>query len=395
MHRASRLHRALLLIATVFVSSIFFSIAVNALALVTMAALWVGIMVIERKRLVTSTSLDWFFLAYVVAEILSTLFSVNPAQSLEFSKRVLLIGVVYFFASLTASRRDAEWYVAAVMIPAALVGLLGVLELLFADPNTTRRLGVFQFYMTTSELMMGTTLLFLPFAIHPKTPPRVRWACLLALIPILVSLYATVTRGAYLGAAAGILFISFIRNKRLLAPFIILVVLLFVFAPPYVHDRLASIVDIHHPENASRLMLWKAGLEIFKDYPLVGVGDIDLHDLFVQYVSPGSTVSWGHEHNVLLQILVTLGGLGFVAFVAMLARILIVEWRIYKEVKDDWLAGSFTLGSLAFFVGLQVMGLTEWSFGDQEVALLLWTTLGLTLALGKLADKGEPGTVST
>jgi O-antigen ligase len=161
-----------------------------------------------------------------------------------------------------------------------------------------------------------------------------------------------------------------------------------------VHDRLASIVDINHPENASRLMLWSAGLQIFADHPIVGVGDIDLHDLFVQYIPPGQIVTWGHEHNVLLQILVTLGGVGFVAFVAMLVRVFMTEWSIYKRVKRDWLAGSFTLGSLAFFVGIQVMGLTEWSFGDQEVALLLWTTLGLTLALGRLAEKSDADAVS-
>ena len=72
--------------------------------------------------------------------------------------------------------------------------------------------------------------------------------------------------------------------------------------------------------------------------------------------------------------------------VALFIRIIVAEWRIYKRVKDDWLAGSFVLGALAVIVGIHVMGLTEWSFGDQEVALLLWTTVGLALAMGKLAS---------
>src|SRR5512136_480919 len=97
------LERGLILVATIFVSSIFFSIAVNSIALVLMAVLWITLLILRRQESIVSTPLDWFFLAYVGAEILSTIFSANPAQSLEFSKRVLLIGVVYFFASLADS----------------------------------------------------------------------------------------------------------------------------------------------------------------------------------------------------------------------------------------------------------------------------------------------------
>ncbi len=371
--------------ATLFLSSIFFSIAVNSIALGLMGLAWIGAMLVQRKNLIASTPLDWFFLAYVGAELLSTLFSVRPEQSMLFSKRVLLIAVVYFFASTATSGKRAKWYIAVLLVSAIIVAMIGVCKLIFADPETTKRLGIFQFYMTTSELMMMAALLIVPFIIHPKTPGNVRWAALLGLLPIMISLYATVTRGAYLAVAVGLLFIAFVRNKKLLIPFLILVILLAIFAPPYVQERLKSIVDMQHPENASRLLLWTTALRIFADHPIVGVGDIDLHELFLQYNPPGSEIPWGHLHNVLLQILVTLGSLGFVAVLAMFVRIAITEWRVYKRVKDDWMAGSFTLGAIAVFVGFQVNGVTEWSFGDQEVVLLFWITLGLTLALGKLA----------
>ena len=39
--------------------------------------------------------------------------------------------------------------------------------------------------------------------------------------------------------------------------------------------------------------------------------------------------------------------------------------------------------ALAVFVGVQVHGLTEWSFGDQEVAVLPWTSLGLAMAVAR------------
>jgi O-antigen ligase len=279
--------------------------------------------------------------------------------------------------------------VAVLLGSAAVVGLLGVLKLVFADPQETVRLGIFQFYMTTSGVMMIATLLFVPFVVHPRTPRRVRMLMLAGLLPVVISLYATVTRGAYLAAAAGVLVIALVRNRRLLIPFLLIVTLAVVFAPPYVESRIRSIVDIHHPDNASRLMLWKTGFRMFQDYPLFGIGDIDMHELYLRYMDPGDPAQHGHFHNMGVQFLVTLGGVGFLAVLAMFVQIVRTEWRIYRRVKGEWFEGSLVLGAIAAFVGLQVSGLTEWSFGDQEVAVLFWITVGLSLAVGRFAAGGE------
>lgn len=370
----------------VFLASNYFSIAVNSIALGVIAATWIAIMIAERRFLVVATPLDYFFLAYVVAECLSTVFSKNPLQALIFSKRLLLIGIVYLFASVITSERMAKQCVAVLLGSAVVVAVLGVLKLVFGDPAANTRLGIFQFYMTTSELMMMAALLMLPYIIHPKTPETIRWLAVAGLAPVLVCLYATVTRGAYLAAAAGALFIALVRYKKLLIPLVILFLLVLLFAPPYVESRLRSIVDLNHPENLSRIMLWTAGLRIFVHNPLVGVGDIDLHDLLVQYANPGSVITWGHVHNILLQVLVTLGALGFIAVVSMFVKIFLTEWKIYRVTKEDWFSGSCVLGALAVFVGLQVNGLTEWSYGDQEVVIMFWTTLGIALGISSLTE---------
>ena len=367
-----------------FLASSYFSIAVNSLSLGLMAVSWCAIMVWERRSIVERTVLDYVFLAYVLAELVATAFSVNPAQSIFFSRRLLLIGIVYFFTTWVKTEGLAKAVIGTLLGTATLVALFGVAKLLLVPPEQTTRLGIFQFYMTTAELMMIATLLLLPFAIHAGTPRAVRIASLLALIPVLVSLYATVTRGAYIAAAAGALFIALVRNRRLVIPLLVVVVLLIVFAPPYVENRLRGIVDINHPENASRLMLWSIGLRIFADHPVVGVGDIDLGDLFRAYADPGSAILWGHLHNVPLQFLVTLGFLGFVVVVVMFGKIFVAQWKVYRTHRDDWFASSVALGSLALFVGMQVTGLVEWSFGDQEVATVFWAMLGLTLATGQI-----------
>jgi len=373
----------------VFLSSTYFSIAVNSLSLGVIALCWVAIMVVHRRFLVSSTPLNYFFLAYAVAELVSLVLSVNQSQALLFSKRLLLIGIVYFLASEIRSLELAKRCVGILLGTAVLVSCYGVFKVVIADPV---RLGIFQFYMTTSELMMMAALLIVPFAVHPNVPKAVRGAAIVGLIPVAISLYATVTRGAYLAVTAGILFIAFVRNKKLLIPFVVIVVCVLLFAPPYIGGRIRSIVDLNHPDNELRIFLWKTGLRIFADHPVFGVGDIDLHEIYLNYKEPNDPAQHGHLHNMLLQMLVTLGAVGFMAVVAMFVKIVMTEWRIYQRVKDDWFKGAFALGALAVFVGFQMSGLTEWIFGDQEVVTVFWTTVGMTLALSKLDSTGARGT---
>jgi O-antigen ligase len=316
--------------------------------------------------------------------MVSTIFSQNPGQSLELSKRLLLIGIVYFFASNFRNDRTLRVLMATAVGAPTAMSLIGVGKLLLAPADETMRLGVFTFYMTTSELLMIGLLLAAPFVVHANTPPRVRLMAGAALVPLAIALYATVTRGAYLAAAAGLLCVTLARNRYLVIPLLLLIIALFVFGPPYVQNRLVSIVDLSHPENQTRLLLWTGALNIFKHFPLFGVGDIDLHEVLARYGEVANPEQLGHLHNNALQILVTLGGVGFVVVLAMFVRVAIVEWRIFRTVRDDWFRGSVALGALAVFVGVQVMGLTEWSFGDQEVATHLWWTVGMALAVGSL-----------
>lgn len=377
-------------IALVFLASIFVSIAANSLSLGLMGILWLVLMIVQKRWTIVRTPLDWFFLAYLCAELLSTIFSLDIWRSAFTARRLLLIALVYFFATNIRSRKELQrffWVLEGTAIAVALVGIGRTLE---GIGDGTGRLGVFQFYMTTSGLMTCAALFLLPVTVHRSTPRRVRWAAAAGLLPLLLALYATVTRGAYLAFIAGALLVILVRDRRLIIPLIVLVILSVWLAPPYIAGRIHSIIDPAHPENVTRIFIWTAGLRIFAHYPILGVGDIDLGDLLRQYADPGYPGLWGHMHNVILQLMVTLGAVGTVVVLAMFVRIATVEWKTYRRLREDWLGGSIALGALAVFVGIMVHGLTEWNFGDQEIALFLWTSVGFTLAAGRLVqESGE------
>jgi len=375
---------ALIGILYLFLASSYFSIAVNSISLGLMALAWILEMIRLRRLVLLPTGLEWVFLAYLIAQAVVTVFSLDPGQSLVNSKRVLLIGIVYFLVAHLGTRRAVQSAIVVFHAAATLVAMIGVVKLLFGDPQDVIRLGVFQFYMTTSGMMMIAGLLVLPFALHRETPRRLRWAVVASLVPILVVLYATVTRGAYLAFLVGALLVLLTRNWRLIFPLGAILLAAIIIAPPYVTGRLQSLLDLSHPENVTRLMMWTSGIRIVADYPLLGVGDIDLGDLMRAHADPGYPGVWGHMHNVPLQFLVTHGIIGFAVVAMMFARIIAVQWSAERRTARDWFAGSVTLGALAVTLGLLLHGLTEWTFGDQEVVTLFWISLGLSLAAARL-----------
>lgn len=149
-------------------------------------------------------------------------------------------------------------------------------------------------------------------------------------------------------------------------------------------SRLNSIFDPYHSTNIQRMYQWQAGIEIVKDYPLFGVGDIDMKVVYSKYKNYFEKELFGHLHNNYIQLLAALGIIGFLIVITLLVKILLVHFRIYRSVGNNSLAASYSLGALGAYVGFLVSGLAEWNFGDHEIITVVWFFLGLNLAFGKL-----------
>lgn len=154
-------------------------------------------------------------------------------------------------------------------------------------------------------------------------------------------------------------------------------------------NRLTSIVDPYHETNIERLHLWRTGIKIFFDHPLIGVGDIDLGDIYSIYKPKYVKENYGHLHNNYLHFLVILGGIGFIIVVFMLYKIFALNYKIYQTLKESEFVSSYSLGTLGAFVGFLISGLAEWNFGDQEIITMVWFTIGLNIAFYKMYLKNK------
>ena len=363
-----------------------FSIAASGIGLTLAILGWIVASLHERRWLTEKTPLDYFFVAYILVELLSAVFAIYKWDSFVNSKRLLLISVVYLVARYVTTEKKA---IAFVSLLGGVTALLSVIELFDYFELHPDRLFLFQHYMTTGGIKMIVLLLFLPFLLHQGTPKWFRVFALAAAVPILLALVLTFTRSSWLGFLGGCITIGILKNKYVIPVLLLVVILLLLFAPSALRERAYSIVDPSHPNNIGRVHLWTTGIKIFQDHPILGVGDSDLHQIYDRYRSPGDIEPGGHLHDNILMWLVTLGIVGCIVLISLFVRIYSLELSAFRALKEHWLEGSLALGALAVFVGFHINGLFEWNFGDQEIILLFWFTVGIAFAAQRLPGCGE------
>jgi O-antigen ligase len=223
---------------------------------------------------------------------------------------------------------------------------------------------------------------------------RERWLAWGTLIPQTFAMLLSLVRGAYLGFAAGVVYLlrSYWANGRLLVrkilPALLVLIVAFAFlTPDVVRQRIALIFDLKYHSTQVRLVQWKYALKIAADHPILGVGWRDMLPLVRQYVPADVAVAEqarydifhiGHFHNNYVMILTCFGFTGLIAFLWLLAAV----WRQLGRAvqRADTEQGRLIVhASRAAMVGFLVAGFFDWTFGDAEVITMFWFVIGMGL----------------
>jgi O-antigen ligase len=126
---------------------------------------------------------------------------------------------------------------------------------------------------------------------------------------------------------------------------------------------------------------------MWREHPWLGVGPGGVKRRYADYARPEAVKRrTSHVHSAPLQIAVERGLLG-------LATWLWIWVAFYRWAWRAWRAGearsgrerALVAGAVAAVSGFLVAGLTEYNFGDTEVALVLWTVMALAFTAGREA----------
>jgi O-antigen ligase len=382
------------LFTAIQVISLFFSIAVSSISFFLAASLFVTLVVLDYRRTLCRNGLEWYFIAWAAAVILMVVFARYPVQAVTSGRKIMLIAVVYFmpvaFPTEERITRFLVWM-------AAVAGILSLFEIIATYAASMERLGFFQHYMTSGGMKMLLLLLLTPLAVGRNMGPRPRAIALAAMFVMLFALVLTQTRSSWLGFVAGILVIGVLRYRVVLAALVIVCVAFALLAPGKLMERVQNLTTTTAASgegtdtiksNMTRVRMWKTGWRMFLDRPVTGVGDGNMYEMYRQYVPDAIKDEGGHLHNTYVHVLACYGIIGFLAMLALFGAFGVREAIALRRGQRSF-RGDLALGALAAFAGFLVNGLAEWNFGDHEIVVLLYMTVGLAVISTPLKTGAE------
>jgi len=327
---------------------------------------------------------------FVCLSFLSCLFSTLPSRSIQEVKGFGTFLLVAFAAALLDDAADVKLAVDVWRTTALYLVLRGLAEWISGPPSLDFRIaGGLSVYMTYAGLLLVLVPLLGARGLSGGARGA-RWADVAVALAGALAMALTLTRGAYLGLAVGVLAVLLVGRPRLalVAPFGI--ALFFVLMPLPVRDRLASATNPNDVTMNDRVAMWKAGRAMIEERPLFGVGPARVKALYPAYRVPGFvTPTPGHLHDNIVMIAAETGIPSALAYLAFVGAFFAGAVRIARRAPRGDPARGIALGAVGAMAALFAAGMFEYNFGDVEVLMvtLVVATLPFVAArAGRRAD---------
>jgi putative inorganic carbon (hco3(-)) transporter len=358
------------------------SIALSSIGVVGLIILFAVKLIIEKKFIFPEKTLLYFILVFFIWQVITSLISNDPVMALTGSlKKLSLCFVIICTVYCLKNKKDLRWLLLILFIFTAIVSVYESVRYLIDFEHQTEsnladfRLAYFGSPITLGEIKMLVLLLIVPFILSREKFILNRWVFVFLSIPILLSLYFTNSRNAMLGLFAGLVVIGIIKHRYFLTAFIASVII-FLYAAPYpITVRVDSIIQLDHPSNKARIVMWETALKMIKDKPITGFGDVDILSIYKTYKIPEFHAEGSHMHSNIFHIPVMYGITGLIIWLAMMIYIFFRQIKEYSKNKKEEFLNNILLASISCMAAFQVSGLTEWNFGDAEFAVLVWFIL--------------------
>lgn len=302
--------------------------------------------------------------------------------------------IVFFAAFVLGSSIDEDGrtgLLRAVSVGALVVSLYALLQAAGIDPiswNASLNLGRTRSTLGNAAFLGAYLAMIVPLAVRLAFDRSDgRWRGIHATTAMLasVALVTTQTRGAWLGAAAGIALVLVLERRRLVArPRVtaaaavaaLFVIALLATVSPYA-SRIRSIADPAAATGRGRLVQWERTLDMIGSRPYLGWGPDTYASAFPRFIDAhfertvGRDVVPDRAHNVALDIASSSGILGAAAYAAVLGSITVAVARSRRRDPATVALAS----ACAAYIG-QLM----FSFPVADLDVVFWLLAGILVA---------------
>lgn len=338
------------------------------------------------------------FALFVLACLVAVANAYHPSHSFGALKKLLEILIFFWVVNCVREDRLRDSLSLLLILAALMAGLLGFYQAWQGGITVLARIeGTMSVYMTFAGLLMMTGMLALARVLFRW--PRESWLWV-AVVVIVTCLLFTLTRQAWLGFLAGLVFLGFVWNRKYFVIFWAFVfVIVFTSSGSLKSDfqnflnpknetfieqvkyRIQGMISGNDYSFSSRLALWRGGWEIFKDYPVTGIGFRNFERLYSKYPDPTGFVGrYRGMHSNFIQLAVDTGILGLTAWLGIWVcffRLLYKRASALKgEPSSQWVVWGSGAVAFAFLAG----GFFETNFYDSEVVMVLYFIMALPFA---------------
>ncbi len=291
------------------------------------------------------------------------------------------VGVTVLFPMRHASRLGRDRLQLAILIGSGPVSLYGIwqyffgdLPLLWTDTAHFSDIGSRVTSVFDNPNILGIYLLLtLPVSLVGILQSRGGMRiCSLICLPLgLLCLVFTWSRGAWLGAILEILLVLLCTSRHSRAALVLSPVAFAAalpFLPGSIYHRFSGIATLGESSVRYRIYSWKGILRMLWEHPFgIGVGEAAFVRVYPSYAVSG-TERVMHAHNVFLQVCAELGIPGLLAFLLLLAGLLLPA-----------LVGARERSATAAICGACVMGMFDHLWYARGMLVLFFSVVGLAL----------------
>ncbi|MBX4205027.1 MAG: O-antigen ligase family protein [Candidatus Doudnabacteria bacterium] len=314
--------------------------------------------------------INWLILLFVAAGIISTLVSPDKRSALGILKAFIVEPVMLFYAvRLTIKRaEDLTTPLNLLFIGAILVSLFGIFQYVtyirlplkfWGTGDEVERIVSFFDYPNALALYLGPLVSFFlaGFLFDEKILNRKNLAA--GLVVMLIALFLTFSRGAWLGVALTATILVFLKYpfKKVLAFVAILAIL--GLAVPQIRSRLG--LAAHDASSSARVNLMLAGYEKIQDSPILGNGLSGFPTTLAKQHFQGEILNY--PHNIFFNFWVEMGLLGLISFFG----IIFVSAKRY-DTHRTW----YTTAAVAYMFTLILHGLVDVPYFKNDLSILFW-----------------------
>ncbi len=363
-----------------FPISLVTSITLAGILLYAGVICFVLLFILNQKKYLTFYSfneVDIAFLIYILAFTISRIINSGIETGFHSFFRMsqdyfVYLWIIFF---LYKNSKNSKLIQTAILITAFVSILYGLLQFFHFDffhrqVNVDKLSG----FHKNPYTYAGQLIILFFFLLNEWYRREKKLAGLLFASLCLFCILNTSERAVIFGVFAGlVLYLIFqnIKNKDLISClfFFLTPVLFTMMLHGKVFKRIKNVVLPKHAPNV-RFKLWGIALSIWKRNILFGSGKFPVVSYQIADSFPIRYLK--HAHNVYLQILVTNGVVGFLAFINLFFSVL-------KAAFYDLKSNKYACSLLSVLLAFAIEGVFEYFWGDSEVRYLLLYFIGFVL----------------